>query len=90
VSLQQLLEAPLHHPDMAVWKDESRQKPAEFDQWLDAQRVSLMAAEYSPSLHNHVFPLSKAKNTQNLETVWRIVNMVISGFVSRYMLVLIS
>ncbi|KAL0578301.1 hypothetical protein V5O48_003712, partial [Marasmius crinis-equi] len=74
VQLQSLIETPLLHPDAKAWKDEPRQMPPEYDQWLDAQLYSETAAEKYEDFKDAVYPLERTKKAEVLANVWKLVN----------------
>ncbi|KAF9452735.1 hypothetical protein P691DRAFT_794128 [Macrolepiota fuliginosa MF-IS2] len=70
VELHQLLENPLLVPEAEEWRDELSRMPPEFDQWVDAQMISLKASEEIANFKDLVFPLTKTTKRIVLDSMW--------------------
>ncbi|KAK7035444.1 hypothetical protein VNI00_011737 [Paramarasmius palmivorus] len=75
VQLQTNLETPLLHPDAKDIVNQPREMPAEFQDWVDAQLYSEVAAQKSASFKDHIFPLERTKKAEVLNNMWKTVNL---------------
>ncbi|KAF9263366.1 hypothetical protein L218DRAFT_959393 [Marasmius fiardii PR-910] len=74
VQLKDLIEAPLFFPDAQSWKDEEKQMPPEYNQWVDAQLYSEAAAEKYATFKDAIYPLERTKKAEVLANMWKFVN----------------
>ncbi|ESK96615.1 hypothetical protein Moror_6835 [Moniliophthora roreri MCA 2997] len=75
VQLQTYLETPLLHPDAKGIVDQPREMPPEFQEWVDAQLYSEVAAQKSANFKDHIFPLERTKKADVLNNMWKTINM---------------
>ncbi|KAF7361625.1 hypothetical protein MVEN_00505800 [Mycena venus] len=75
VQLQALLETPLLGPDAAGWKELNPEKPPAYEQWLDAEYLSIEASENIANWKDIIFPLAKSKKRPILENMWKTINL---------------
>lgn len=76
MQLQALLDAPLLGPDAAGWKDLIPDKPAAYEQWLDAEYLSAEASDKIANFKDVIFPLVKSRKAPVLATMWKNINLV--------------
>ena len=76
LELQERLERPLLGPGAAAWKDQAREMPEEYDKWVDAQIASEEASKHIANYKDVIKPLTKTKNKNVLETMWKCVDLV--------------
>ena len=50
--------------------------PEEYDKWIDAQIISEEASKHIANYKDIINPLTKTRNKNVLETMWKCVNLV--------------
>ncbi|RXW24981.1 hypothetical protein EST38_g912 [Candolleomyces aberdarensis] len=75
VQLQSLIESALLGPNEKAWKAETRDRPEEFEKWLDAVFFSDKATSKIDNWKDKIFPLVSTRKPDVLEGLWRILNL---------------
>lgn len=76
VRLQELVESPLLGPESDRWKQEPREMPEEYENWVDAQIFSDQASQHYADFQDDIYPLTKTRQKATLDKFWNIVNNV--------------
>ena len=71
-----MLGGILHGPEGEKWKNEPRQMPEEYENWVDAQIFSKEASALWPYYVDTVFPLDQTRKKPVLDKVWQIIDDV--------------
>ena len=76
VQLQSLIESALLGPNEKEWKAEPRDRPEEFEKWLDAVFFSDKATSKIDNWKDKIFPLVSTRKPEVLENLWKTLNLV--------------
>jgi len=71
-----IVEAPLLGTEGEALKRVPHGMPDEYETWVDAQIFSAKASKQYANYKDVIFPLERTKTKQNLDTMWRYVNLV--------------
>lgn len=71
-----LVETPLSGSDGRDWKESTPQTTEEFDQYLQAEYISVDAARDVAGLKDLISPLERIKNQAVVDELWKLVNLV--------------
>lgn len=76
MQLLENVETVLLGPEGDKWKSAQREKPENYEKWLDAQWLSGKACEVVANFKDVIFPLEKAKQPVALKNMWKHINLV--------------
>ena len=71
-----IVEAPLLGTEGEALKRLPHDMPDEYETWVDAQLFSAKASQKYTNYKDVIFPLERTQTKQNLDTMWRYVNLV--------------
>ncbi|KAH8107794.1 hypothetical protein BXZ70DRAFT_997460 [Cristinia sonorae] len=75
VKLLEMIETVLLGPEGDEWKKETGEKPAHYNEWLDAQWLSGKASEIVANFKDIIYPLEKTKTPNVLKNMWKFINL---------------
>lgn len=72
----EMLENPLAGPQGEVWRNTVPPYTEDFDAYLDAEWFSIKASKDNARWREHVNPLTKTKDPNVLQSLWKDINLV--------------